>query len=356
MKKNLYILIFVLLFCAAVGLVWYWPGAREETIADVTNTTLYTTLTTSNVAFTEADAARMDGDFAQALPKYQLALQVSRDPIEKAQIRYFIAYATGRTQGYMAAIPLFKEIVADESSPPRIRAHTIQEMGSLFFSYGDPKITQEIFKDEPYASLIVTGDTSMTYRHLFEYASSFYPLALSELRIAYWYASNLSASATTASYAALVKQKVESADRDIARMQTDPLDKDLFPLALARRALVIGMLNSKGDMTFGDARAAYRVADAAYKAGGWVNGFVPYNEAVFLARMYGAAEASEIQTILSPIYTQSSKPGYAPILTFLKNGRATSSGNTSDIRLLASIDPKFKTFLLTLGWQDSDFK
>ena len=262
---------------------------------------------------------------------------------------------------------MFKEIAGNTGNPDRLRANAVQEIGSMFYTYADPKITDEIFKDQSYASLQTKGNVALTYRHLFEYASSLYPLARSELYIAGWYASELlkqsNSNAKTSTkipsevdaeaYVAIIAQKLKNADHDIEQMRQSSFDDASVPITLSSRASTIGKLDLAGIEAFGTGKDAYQKVLDEYKSRGWTNGFLHFRYASFLAQKNGESSAGDIRAILAPLY--SGDVAYALTGDFLRKERGNVTGSKEKIILLAGYDSKFKSYLLTLGWKAADF-
>ena len=85
--------------------------------------------------------------------------------------------------------------------------------------------------------------------------------------------------------------------------------------------------------------------------------FTTYRYAQFLANEYGATRQHDITTLLSSITTQGTSTATSTLqTTFIsaRNGNLFPFDHPSLV-LLASIDSSFKSYLLSLGWQTSDF-
>ncbi|MBI5470081.1 hypothetical protein HY968_02040 [Candidatus Kaiserbacteria bacterium] len=349
------ILVMVLLGFGA----WYWYVQNNAVPA--THADFYKKLSVQNISF--ADAEKLSGQlrFAEALPLYQTALQSATNDDERLQIKLLIARATVQTGAYMQAVLLLKEIVATRDNPraSRGRAAAVEEIADLY-QQGNPDLNREIFNDEPFKSLQVANQGGVTLRRLHEYAASIYPLAISELRIAQWYAlqlpqegkkSKLSAE-TIQEYRTKIGQLVSAADRDVSYLrQNSAMIADLR-YALLVRAIVVGVLNRKGDTSLGDANEQFVSAIDAYAtAGPGQDGIARYYYALFIAQTYGASKKEDIRAVLAPL--SSEEYANAPVKKFLMNARTPFYGVFPT--LLAGIDPDFKKFLMTLGWTESDF-
>lgn len=369
MSKNrtfLIIGLLVLLFVGITTAAWFLLRGTSSTIPTVQQ--FYSTLTAENTAFAQAEAIRSrGGGAAEALPLYKEALKSARTPAEEGQIKLLIAMMTGQLSQGTASIPLFKEVAADTRYPTRVRAFATQEMALALNSTGSNKVWHAIFDEEPYKGLVDPKDNSITNRHLFEYAASIYPLAVSEIAVADWYANRLvvSAKATTtsmrlsdatvASYKDIIRQNLALADADIERSRTSPLGESNVPLALLRRAVLVGKLQITGDSSFGNAEEAFLAAEQEYAKRGWSSGFVFFNHATFLVHYYGAARASDIRELLKPV-TASQVFDSKKFARYLKNIRVAAPIPRTDAVRLARIDSEFKSYLISLGWAEADFR
>ena len=243
----------------------------------------------------------------------------------------------------------------------RGRATAVEDIADIY-SRGNIEVNNGIFKDEPFASLFVANDVGLTLGHLHDYAVTIYPLALSELRLAQWYAYQLPSAGTTSKtlsaevvqkYLAKVKQFVLAADFDINYMQADSTMGADLRAALLTRATVIGHLNRYGDTSTGDANAEFLQAIRAYAvANPGEDGNARYYYALFLAQTGGAGNKAQISSVLAPIGT----PTYAnsSVRGLLQNARSISFYRQFPV-LIAKIDPDFKAYLMSLGWTAADF-
>ena len=338
--------------------------------------TTYDALLSDNPAFAQADALYAAGNVAGAESELNSALQNAHTPEEAGQIQ--IKLATVIENGFsdpttaLNAIPLLKQIAANTSYSPIIRASAIQEMGVAFYNTGDKRFTDAIFSNDAlYSTMFVSGDTDLSYRHLFQYAASIYPLAYSELRIAKWYSGRIYESAQAASsnsaahlsadqvssYKDMIRQEIAAAHTDEQRIQNDPHQNRIIPALIQNEAILIGRMQSIGDDSFGDAEPLFQRAlslEAAAKPP-LSDGFTRYYYAAFLAQRYGTSRASDVQNILAPFYTSDAYQGTAAVREF-GSERNNILGDKPNLQLLASVDPKFKAYLISLGWTASDFK
>lgn len=366
MNRNILILLLGgLVFLGAMGFgVWYYYARTPAPLYSSTNT-IFATLMRTNSDFAKAQDLRQSGDYIEALAAYQAALPNAADIFQKAIIDIHIALTTSLSGDPIEAIKLYKQIEANAAYMSITRAYAVMYMGRAYDITLDPAITTEIFKDEPYASFFVSGDTALSYRHLFEYSSSFYPLALSELRIARWYASRIltlyktsSSSPEIAVDKAIIDEKLKNADAEIERTQQYPNVNQLIPPALVQKAFVLSQLSSVGLESFTDAESAYKDALAAYAQFGLKKGsdaILRYHYAWFLLNTDREKRTADIEQLLKPIYTE---PEYRESANnaFFKNAPEVSDVRKEKLQSLALLVPEFKAFLISLGWKAADFK
>jgi hypothetical protein len=288
-------------------------------------------------------------------------LSLAQNDAEEAQIKVKIAHTVRDEGNLVRAAQLYKEIAVQEEYPAMARAYSAQALG-LLDNYGNSAVRVETFKDEPFAAMFVPDDPVLSYRHVFEYASSLYPLALSELRIASWYAGELLKEADgeinlteneIATYHATVMDKLQRASIDAARTKDDPNEAYLKPEIARMRAIVLGWMVLAGYDFKHDAEQAYVDAMYEYSLTGAPNdGFMHYWYATYLSSFADRRDA--VIQALTPLYTN---PVYASsgVATFFTAERNNRLGSKGILQRLAKVDPKFKGFLTSLGWTNADF-
>ncbi|MEX1120321.1 MAG: hypothetical protein WEB94_01050, partial [Candidatus Paceibacterota bacterium] len=200
--------------------------------------------------------------------------------------------------------------------------------------------------------------------NIFMYASSIYPLAYSELRVADWYVSDLIANegvSSTGESAEEVKRQIQervaNADLDNERVVKAYPNTSRFGTYLVRKAVVAGKLEQLGDPFLGDPQVLFEAAlsRAAIFNSGETISFMMYNFATFLAHNRIENQKDDVVALLQNFYgngryTIDEFEGNS-FFEFLENEQNNVAGTRSDIELLASIDPNFKTMLADkLGW------
>lgn len=322
----------------------------------------HTRLTENNPFYLQAEGLRRTGDTKQVIELYQKALELATDPTERGQIQFKIA-AMGSRVDTTTSIQQLKNLAADTTQSNLQRAYAVQQLGQTYYKNTNKDTVSLIFSGEPYADFYKEKDIRLALRRLFEYASSFYPLAISELRAARWYADEVYALKQKAAltkdeqirvdfYLSIIREKLALAEADIERTKTAPNAKYLIPEALTRRAGVLARLALAGEESFADPEKAFAEAiDANVLIRD--DGPSRVNYALYLVGKYGASRQDDIIATLKPLTSNEDYPDGTRI--FLKAERNNVLGSKADLVSLASLVPDFKKMLLSLGWSEADF-
>jgi hypothetical protein len=121
------------------------------------------------------------------------------------------------------------------------------------------------------------------------------------------------------------------------------------------RAVVLGDLQQVGDTSFGDAGQAFQTVLTAYDSQNADDSSVRLQYAYFLADTYGAPRASDIVSILAPVTKDTNKTDAIPQNVLKGYIGAPVTPLKSTLVLLSTLDPDFKTYLVSLGWTSADF-
>jgi len=358
----------VAIIIALFGVRYYYanPAAFHQTekpdslVDYAQDNTPFKVLTATNPAFAEADAAAAAGKYEEAKMLYAKALSAASDKVQIGQIEYKLASLEDQYGDPITAIGLYKKIVADPAFANYhiVKAYAVQSMGELYFRNGNVAVAKEIFKDQPYAAMVVAGQNQLTLRHLYDYAVTFYPLGISELRIANWYADNLKnvttdGTSASSTYPAFIKDALALADADIQRTKTDVNAARGIPLILDRKASLYLRLYNAQLATAPEAEKACEEAIHMYASIGRPqnDGFARYYDAVLLSQI--GSRNDDVRAILSPLSDASYKGSNA--FSFFQNEKANTLGQKDRLVTLARIAPQFKALLLSLGWNEKDF-
>ena len=326
------------------------------------------TLQESNADFTAGQKYQATGDYDNAIASFQKALAAVQDPTLDAVIEYYLAYTYDLKGDSADAVKTFKVIAQDNPGWPAIEAYALQSMGMMHYEHlDDQSITTAIFSDAPYSLFgpSTTTTVAMAYRDLFVHAASFFPLGASETRVAYWYANDLlttERAATTSPQGiqdiTMANESLAKAHASLAIADSDPSTQADAPETLSRMGLVEGIMAKMG---VGDPQAAEdsfkQAMQAATAAKVLPGNEVAFYYAVFLGNYYGATRASDISTLLSPFAVGDAANIYKPMEHMLAVIR-TDPNETSQRQwavTLGKLDPSFKSYLISIGWQSSDF-
>ncbi|MHB1086763.1 MAG: tetratricopeptide repeat protein [Minisyncoccota bacterium] len=367
-RVNLIAFILIgLIALVAIGGFWYFQYGMQNPVSATPygeSNTPSSVLTRENQYFADANAASKAGNYEQAKQLYTQALATAKDSVQASQIQFTSALLEDRYGSAVRAVDLYKQIVANpaNASYPRMKANAIANMVELYYRNGNPAVTTQIFKDAPYSNLFVPGDVDLTYRHLAEYAVSFYPLALPELRIAGWYAYRLtdegkvSSDEATSTYPAIIQSAVSSANQEIDRMKTNDTDVRLIPNILARKSALYLNMYSAGLATAQETEAINKAGVDIFASIGEPvasDGFARYYYAVFLSEQ-GPSRLDDLKTIVGPFYNDAAYKGTFS-LSFFASEKTNTLGQKARLAKIAKADPKFKALLISLGWNEKDF-
>ncbi len=359
------------LFVIAVALLVYWFAAvRSQNQYDASRTP-YKVLTQEDQSFSHAMTLMKAGQYDEAKQALQASLANASDPQAEAQIRFKIALATEESGDFANAIAQYKSIASNERYFKQIRAYAVQQLASFYYTYNysHPEVSDEIFKDSPYAEMAQGVDTEMALRRLNEYASSLYLLAPSLMRQADWYATDLSktlhnASTSPAGIAdiAKIKELQSQAQPELDRMRKDANETGPLIDALTREGIVERKLATAGVAKIEDVIAPFRDALSLSATAATVPGqdsYPRYLYAAALATFYGESRADEIISTVSTLkpVTGVKNTYVQSVEGFFRSVRRNNQAQYNHMALIkiADIAPSFKAYLISLGWQPSDF-
>lgn len=329
-------------------------------------------LTEESDTYASAQKFQKEGKHELALATYQEALAGAKDSPQRAQILFNIAYENEQLGKYAEAIAQFKAITADTANYPIARAASLQDVGLMYYTYSGSTtlrtIVKETFKDSPYNSFIGEGSSlNRAYIKLFEHAVSIYPLAGSEVRIAYGYSNEILGTlhgATTTpqgkAYLALVIQALGATKADLERMKKVAVERELIPEILVRAGSTVDNLVTLGVVTDPQLAEPYFKEGIEYAStiGAKPGSFHALNYALFLANRYGDARSEDIKRLLAPFRSNNEKEIYSVVPDYLRAVHANkpTTKRRRGIAALGEMDSGFRGYLLSLGWKPSDFR
>jgi len=369
MNKNILIgiLSILALITIAIGAWFFYFKTPAPVQYSVANTPT-AVLATQNADYATAIAYEEAGKYDLALLSYQKALSVAKDQTQAAQIRIKMAIMAEWLGKYADAIAQLKAIAADTDNYPIARAYAVQEIGFMnvyTINEAHQTVLAETFKDAPYDSFKNNTNLNLVYTKLFEYAASIYPLGYSEAYVAYGYAGeivNTLRRATTTpqamAYISLIKQSLQAADADVQRMKVVPGEAVHLPETLVWQGVALSRLASVGAADSRQAEPYFKEGvDYGATLGNRPGDFNAFNYAAFLTYHYGKARSADIKTLLLPFRAGNESQIYSQIVSFYKNARTDTVlvNDKNQIIAMAKIDSDFKTYLISLGWEASDF-
>ncbi|HVM73617.1 MAG TPA: hypothetical protein VMU13_01925 [Candidatus Paceibacterota bacterium] len=340
------------------------PFSRSQDYSTITPTQF---LLQNNTSFATGYQDLHSGDFSNGKQALSEALNQVTDSTQKYIVEFNLVYADEQLGDYSDAISLDKDIVANTSNWPIMQAYALQELGTIHYdNLQDNSITKEIFTGDPYSSFYsATSSPEKAYENLDAYAASIYPLGIVESRLAMAYVGELRddlhyATSTLQGAAKVnqIKQAVRAANAYIDSVKDDPVASIDTSTVYAYNGAALADLAVAGAADPQQAEDAFKSAIQFTAARGLPPGEstnVMY--AVFLQSMYGKSRIADIDQVLAPFSSSSPTSTKPAAQNFLISVRADPLEIFwhKPIIKLANIDPSFKDYLISIGWQASDF-
>ena len=337
------------------------PSASVATSTVYTASRIYVQQLLSDSKLAESNELNKQGKYAEAAALLDADMfQSGRSISEIGMLKYRAAEMYAYAGQYAKAVSYYKQIGENTAYTPEVRANALQNMAHMYAIYRDPEITKAIFTG-PYANLLQGTAVPASYRNLYIYITGIYPLALSELYVADWFAANLEGSTTLSvqDKARYAHNRLLFAQPDFDTLKAEYVSADNNEIryqylnTLEEKAVVVGYMEVAGDVSFGKAEPLFQELMAGYAAhismtSDWTARF---QYAVYLARRDGAKSASRVVELLAPICRSPEAHGHG-LIPYMKSVSRTSS----QVLLLASLDPEFKELLIMNGWDPSVFK
>lgn len=315
-------------------------------------------LVDKNAEFAKGEELLRAQNYIEAIEHFELALANAEGFKEEGEIKYRIAMSFGLDGEPVQAIKLLKEVAGNENYSKEIRAYSIQRIRTVLNIYNTPIVREEVFKDEPYKSFLSEGDYFLTLRKLSEYAASFYPLGLSEVRVARWYSSEIleisedgindAETEEVERLKRIIREKITSAEKYLSSIGEDGrvrLDQSEVEEEIGN---VLADLYLAGNKSFGDPEVYYERALISASAPSPEAG-VRLSYAIFLTKMYGEDRRENIEDLLND-FSKEEKYTSANIARILENKENLNASYKNNILLLAQTHPEFKEFIKIFGW------
>ena len=371
-SKYISIFIIVIVLAAIGGGVYYFETKIIVHTPDSYSATnsVYDVLKFDNTLFALGDSLATQGNMPAAEVAYEKALPTAADQYQTGVIMFKIAITQWVSDPIGSITPL-EAIATNPNYANSTRAYALQYIAQAHDNSPIPLSASQIqqldsvtFASSPFSEMLVDGDKAFAYRHIYDLADSLYPLPLPEALSAYWYAEQIlvsttppMSSSTEAIYQSKIQDDFTALDSAVQTESSDPTLNIFAARALQIKAGILGRFSYLGLASKEDAAAAYQHAVESFDTvtdQPYLDGIPRYYEATFLAYAYGASQTVNIQDVLAPIDTD---PGYinSYIGTYLKGVSAATSVGHAQAVFIAGFDPKFKSFLISLGWSPSNF-
>lgn len=370
-ETKMYLMVLGVLVLVVILGGYFWKESHTKRIYGGTHQTVNQYLTQNNDAFARGEAlGNIIGSAGTTslirVDAYREALSSAQDDTQEGQILYKMAMSYEQKGDLISSINVLKRVADDTAYPRNIRAYAIQELVNIhYLNPGNTAVITNTFTGDSYAPLYTQNDTALSYRKLCERASASHPLGACESRIANWYAkdaiSQLHSTSTTASSTlaedlSQVRVHVDNANRDINAVKNNQNARVDVPNTILRMATMYGRLAQYGLDTKEHAEGLFQEASqSANSIFGHENPFWYYRYASYLNATYGAKRSADVIFTLAHLYNG----GFSTqdqVVFFLSRQRTNTNGhNKAAIVALSKVDPKFKAYLISLGWTKKDF-
>ena len=374
--RSKYISIIIILIVLALigsGIYYFETVIIGHTPVSYSSTnSVYDVLKADNTFFSLGESLASQGNLPAAQAAYEKAIPTVSDEYQAGVVYLKLATIQWSTDP-IGSITSLETIATNANYAPATRAYALQYIGQAYNNPPIPLSANQIqqlvnvtFASGPFPAMLVNGDAWLAYRRTYDLANSLYPLPLPEVESASWYATQILASttppmssSTRAAYLTKIQASFTALDSAIQTESSDPSLNIFAAQALEIKSGIVSKLSYKGFAVTADALAAHQRAVEAFDVitnQPYADAFPRFDEAVFLANAYGSSGAVQIQEVLTSIDTNA---GY--MTSFFGGSLQSVSAVTSRLPLhkqailVAKFDPKFKSFLISLGWSLSNF-
>lgn len=355
-RKSLILLILAVL-AGIAGAFWWYTYTNISNNENNEKLGSYSAFLDKNQEFATGEQLLRSQKYAEAAEYFERALASATNSWEEGQLKYKYAIAISEGGEPLKGIPLLKQIVANDKYTRILHAYAVQYLGHLLYAFNTPAVHAEVFAGEPYERFASSGDAALARRQLFEYASSFYPLGIPELRVAKWYSTEVirlkkegaKNDILVNNMKNLIRERLAHADAYIEEITDNPNTASYIPEVLYRKGSVLGDLYLAGDTSFGDPEDSFKASILRSGAAVGLEAAAKYTYASYLAKMYGKDRSADIKNLLSDFYT-SDKYVATNMYRQIRNEKENLLGQKESILRLASIDKSFAALLTKLGW------
>lgn len=378
MKKTVFVIAIAAIITA--GIFFYFLGKKMPTSFEEKRKV--------------AHSIYFEGERKEAIPVLEKLADEAPSKTEEARIKMMLAFAYLEVQdGLKKSTNLLKEVGADPSYPALLRAIAIEDMGDLWMlgARKNDALASNIFSGEPYASF-PDSSPPFTTKHaqllsganrIYEYASSFYALPISEYRIAEWNvklafrsskAKSIKLPNQTSNYLKVAKDHLSKGNEAFSGASKLGYSGTDSGYAYWVKGVTLGMLSEveNSEKFKNEAEEAFRDSIVILKQSDYRNAaytkshilWASFSYASFLERAYGEDREQEIQDLLVNVTdssasakTHSGKYKFGFMRYLERIGKSQSAGlgfikyDRDSATRLAKIDPKFAELLKQLGWK-----
>ncbi|MEP7162683.1 MAG: hypothetical protein ABI747_02865 [Candidatus Moraniibacteriota bacterium] len=296
----------------------------------------------------------------EALTEFRLAEKDTTNKQERGLVDLLIGISMDRSGDHLNAVAYLKSMGENPEFTNEARAYAIQYLGRMYFVSYDTTLLDAIYSTDPYKKFYAEKDPLLATRRLYEYASSYQPLAFSEIRIAALSLNEAlkSCGAPTETSLLHVKDHIIKADQDIKKLgQEGPASRNRLPEIYAHKAFVMTDLYALNDRSLGDPEPVFRLALAAdAQHNSHPDGIILYNYALFLARSSPLERKNAIVNLLANYKDDFYRNSVAERSFVSARTNPSFEKTRRGLILLSQTDPQFKEYLTQLGWTETDFQ
>ena len=292
-----------------------------------------------------------------ALEKFKGALLNTKNQIEKEQIWFKIALAQELNEDIVPAVNTLKNLADSATSSPLIKAYAIERMGLMFYTRNDPKVLTEIFNTEPYKNFYEAKNPDASIARLFEYGTTFFPLAETQARLAITYGEEYirlkgDSNPMAEEFKNKMTQALLLAEQDATRVADDPNNKHIKGEVTLRKAILAGKLIHIDEKPFGEPEELYEKALALATINGpGYEAYAIYYYATFLNHYFKDEKKDKIVSLLSRYYLNRNYFAKTNVYDFFKNEASAEGAAHNALKSLGELDKGFQNLLIELGWR-----
>lgn len=347
------IILIVVVVLAAIGLIAggiYFYNVREQARI--------------KKLLAEGEELHHRGEVEKSIPLFEEALKGVTEELDRRVVTAQLAtdlFLTRDPANQRRAVELIKAEIANEQNPDLSRAYFTLLLGTFYFLAPTDEFRRAvIFSGRPYETFLENSDFPLAERRIYEYANSFAPTAIGELRVAYWYAQQLMIDPTLTpdqkrSYIGTIRFHATRGTNLIERdrpLVAPSLTYQARVLALTIRGIVALQGSGKGEEVesgFDELISEIEAASGGPSVDVHAYDFAlqaRFQYALYLAYAYGMSRAQKIGELVKPIIDARYRSSF---VYYLRNTAIHQSPTVEKLALIAQASPEFRDFLNRLG-------